>query len=84
MCHLCLTRAAQDTVKCKLCCDGLEQDMCLECAQMYDKYRRTLDGNVFALLQARRSDGIAVEKAARAECKCTDCLIARRKDVKRV
>jgi hypothetical protein len=62
MCHICLIRDGNDMIKCKLCCDGMEQDACIECAQVYGKYRSTNDKDIsdklFAMLKARRSDGI--------------------------
>lgn len=59
-CHVCLnTNELGDTlIKCKLCCDGLEQDACNRCAKLYSLYRNTGNTSFFQELQTLRIDGI--------------------------
>jgi hypothetical protein len=69
-CHLCLTREPNQIMKCKLCCDGLEQEFCTECALTYVAYRAAFVAGLpthelFRSLQSRRLDGIEKEKEGR-------------------
>lgn len=58
-CHICLSTDATELIKCKLCCDGLEQDACIECTKLYGAYRQSGDRQDFLKLKARRAEGIA-------------------------
>ena len=65
MCHICLIREATTSIKCKLCCDGMEEAACIECAQIYRKIqdqhaKAVLSIDIdehYMLLVARRKDG---------------------------
>jgi hypothetical protein len=66
-CHICVTTPAdaEYMIKCKLCCDGLEQDACRTCSELYARYKRDFGSpqskEAFRALQARRAGGIAGE-----------------------
>lgn len=57
-CHICGSIGAAEIEKCKLCCDGVEQDFCRECSESYRVYRSkfgTPEANAaFADMQGRR------------------------------
>lgn len=55
-CHICLTREGTDLIKCRVCCDGMEQDACVECAAVYRQFRTFKVP--FSMLQVRRAEGI--------------------------
>lgn len=70
-CHVCGIRLqlTNDTmIKCKLCCDGLEQETCKYCARLYYAYKKTfstaphLAKLYFLELQALRSEGIKARR----------------------
>ncbi len=59
-CHVCGSHELTDTVKCKMCCDGEEQEFCLTCASLYRTYKVMIDGALaFEKLTARRAAWIA-------------------------
>ena len=62
MCHICLTNKSKHMIKCKLCCDGLEQDCCAICANLYNAYKAT-----YATDRAKASEYFGRLKAMRAQ-----------------
>lgn len=81
-CHICGVIAPQadmPVVKCKLCCDGLEQDFCPVCAKLESTFKRNLglpEGNAaFRALQARRmawGSNLRAARVIRGEA-CESC-----------
>jgi len=65
-CHICGVKFKEfSMIKCKLCCDGLEQDACEYCAKVYNAYRAHKAGArnaYFAELQALRAECIRNER----------------------
>jgi len=56
-CHLCWAPNSNEIMKCKLCCDGLEQNVCRECAALCAAYKKTLSDADFQKIIARRREG---------------------------
>lgn len=68
LCHICLMNRPTTIVKCKLCCDGLEQDVCGICGKIYDEMKHTYSTDkarskeCFEKLQVMRNFGIRKER----------------------
>lgn len=61
MCHFCRHSEAPEMIKCRCGrCDGLEQDVCLECWALYNLSKKDFPQNfksAWALIKARAAKG---------------------------
>jgi hypothetical protein len=64
-CHICLGQIEElNFIKCKLCCDGLEQKACQSCCKAYWEYKSAIyqhspnRDSLFRTLQILRQQGI--------------------------
>ena len=61
-CHICFEIGETEIVKCKLCCDGWEQDFCATCKKLYnemcDKVMQPESDALLKDLQERRKAGV--------------------------
>lgn len=67
-CHICGDHADTVMEKCKLDCDGLEQEFCPTCANLYREFKFGSSEQAFDDLRARRLQFIESTKPPVSSC----------------